>query len=207
MDEVLGDGCGGAGLRLPPPTTITTAPNSGAGPTCCGTSTTCRASTPWAEAVHGLYADQSLAQAKLCRRIERHIKELFVFVGEPAAPSDNNAAERSLRHLVVSRQRGRPVSARDRHQDDLEFPLRLLAGPRPESPRRLPPTAPLSRPPPVMARNSVSGWNFRQDRGYPPASPTRLPCRPETPRSPAMSSASTHGRDAEATVAIARRPA
>ena len=25
-------------------------------------------------------------------------------VGEPAAPSDNNAAERSLRHLVVSRK-------------------------------------------------------------------------------------------------------
>ena len=48
--------------------------------------------------------DRAAAQAKLCRRIERHIKELFVFVGEPAAPSDNNAAERSLRHLVVSRK-------------------------------------------------------------------------------------------------------
>ena len=30
--------------------------------------------------------------------------ELFVFVAEPAVPSDNNAAERSLRHLVVSRK-------------------------------------------------------------------------------------------------------
>ncbi len=56
--------------------------------------------------------DPSATQAKLCRRIERHLKslprtgygELFVFVAEPAVPSDNNAAERSLRHLVVSRK-------------------------------------------------------------------------------------------------------
>ena len=43
-------------------------------------------------------------QAKLCRRIERHIKELFVCVTYPDTPSDNNAAERSLRHLVISRK-------------------------------------------------------------------------------------------------------
>ena len=48
--------------------------------------------------------DSSAVQAKLCRRIERHIKELFVFVAEPEVPPDNNAAERSLRHLVVSRK-------------------------------------------------------------------------------------------------------
>ncbi len=48
--------------------------------------------------------DRSAAQAKLCRRIERHLEEIFVFVGEPAAPPDNNAAERSLRHMVVSRK-------------------------------------------------------------------------------------------------------
>ncbi len=56
--------------------------------------------------------DSSAAQAKLCRRIERHIKslprtgygELFVFVAIPQVSSDNNAAERSLRHLVVSRK-------------------------------------------------------------------------------------------------------
>ena len=48
--------------------------------------------------------DPSAAQAKLCRRVEKHIKELFVFVAEPEAPPDNNAAERSLRHLVVSRK-------------------------------------------------------------------------------------------------------
>ncbi len=48
--------------------------------------------------------DSSAAQAKLCRRIERHIGELFVFVAVPQVPSDNNAAERRLRHLVISRK-------------------------------------------------------------------------------------------------------
>lgn len=48
--------------------------------------------------------DQEAVQAKLCRRIERFIKELFVFVSHPEVPPDNNAAERSLRHLVVSRK-------------------------------------------------------------------------------------------------------
>jgi hypothetical protein len=43
-------------------------------------------------------------QGKLCRRIERFIKELFVFVADPAVPPDNNPAERSLRHLVTSRK-------------------------------------------------------------------------------------------------------
>ena len=57
-------------------------------------------------------ADPLALQGRLCRRIERHIKglprtgygELFVFVAEPEVPPDNNAAERSLRHLVVSRK-------------------------------------------------------------------------------------------------------
>lgn len=48
--------------------------------------------------------DLSAAQGKLCRRIDRFIKELFVFVAHPAVPSENNAAERSLRHLVISRK-------------------------------------------------------------------------------------------------------
>ena len=43
-------------------------------------------------------------QGKLCRRIEQHINELFVFVAQPAVPADNNAAERSLRPLVVARK-------------------------------------------------------------------------------------------------------
>ena len=48
-------------------------------------------------------ADPLALQGRLCRRIERHIKELFVFVAEPDVPSDNNPAERSRRHLVISR--------------------------------------------------------------------------------------------------------
>ena len=51
------------------------------------------------------FLDDPLAvQGKLCWRIERFIKELFVFVAEPDVPSENNAAERSLRHLVTSRK-------------------------------------------------------------------------------------------------------
>ncbi len=42
--------------------------------------------------------------AVLCRRIHKHIKELFVFVAEPGVPADNNAAERSLRPLVTARK-------------------------------------------------------------------------------------------------------
>ena len=53
-------------------------------------------------------ADPLAVQAKLCRRIERFIKELFkelfVFVAELDVPADNNPAERSLRHLVISRK-------------------------------------------------------------------------------------------------------
>jgi transposase len=48
--------------------------------------------------------DPVAVQGKLCRRIERHLTELFVFVAFPEAPPDNNAAERSLRPLVTSRK-------------------------------------------------------------------------------------------------------
>jgi len=48
--------------------------------------------------------DPLAVQAKLCRRIGRFIKELFVFVAHPEVPPENNAAERSLRHLVTSRK-------------------------------------------------------------------------------------------------------
>lgn len=40
----------------------------------------------------------------LSERIERFLPELFVFVADPRVPSDNNAAERSLRPLVVARK-------------------------------------------------------------------------------------------------------
>ena len=56
-------------------------------------------------ALYRPFLDDPLAvQAKLCRRMENHIKELFVFVAQPEVPPDNNAAERSLRHLVVRRK-------------------------------------------------------------------------------------------------------
>ena len=48
--------------------------------------------------------DPSVPPSRLCRRIKRHIKELFILVAEPDVPPDNNAAERSLRHLVISRK-------------------------------------------------------------------------------------------------------
>ena len=56
--------------------------------------------------------DPSAAQARLCRRIRNHIKSLprtgcgerFVFVARPEVPPDNNAAERSLRPVVISRK-------------------------------------------------------------------------------------------------------
>jgi transposase len=51
-----------------------------------------------------LAADPTAVQAKLCRRIQRHSDELFVFVAHPAVPADNNAAERSVRPLVTSRK-------------------------------------------------------------------------------------------------------
>lgn len=44
------------------------------------------------------------APAVLCRRMERHLGDLFVFVEDPAVPATNNAAERALRPLVTSRK-------------------------------------------------------------------------------------------------------
>lgn len=44
------------------------------------------------------------AYSTLCERIERFLPEMFVFVADARVPSDNNAAERSVRHLVVSRK-------------------------------------------------------------------------------------------------------
>ena len=40
----------------------------------------------------------------LCERMSKHLAELFVFVEDPAVPPTNNAAERSLRHLVTTRK-------------------------------------------------------------------------------------------------------
>src|SRR5579884_146429 len=58
-----------------------------------------------AQAICAPYAEQpEAAQRRLSARVIRHLKELFVFVSEPEVPADNNAAERSLRHLVTSRK-------------------------------------------------------------------------------------------------------
>lgn len=52
-----------------------------------------------------LTADKAtVPQAVLCRRIQRYLPELFTFVSEPSVPSDNNAAERSVRPAVVQRK-------------------------------------------------------------------------------------------------------
>ena len=48
--------------------------------------------------------DPDAVQGPLCRRMVRHLPELFVFVTQPGVPPDNNAAERSLRHLVTARK-------------------------------------------------------------------------------------------------------
>jgi hypothetical protein len=57
------------------------------------------------EALCAPYLGRATApQRVLCERITKHLRELFVFVEEPTVPSTNNAAERSLRHLVTSRK-------------------------------------------------------------------------------------------------------
>jgi transposase len=43
-------------------------------------------------------------QARLCRRIAKYLHALFIFVLVPGVPSDNNPAERSVRHEVISRK-------------------------------------------------------------------------------------------------------
>lgn len=50
------------------------------------------------------WREPRVAQTPLCARILKHLESLFVFVTEPDVPATNNAAERSLRHLVVSRK-------------------------------------------------------------------------------------------------------
>jgi hypothetical protein len=47
---------------------------------------------------------EPVPQRALCQRMTKHLAALFVFVEDPAVPSTNNAAERSLRHLVTTRK-------------------------------------------------------------------------------------------------------
>jgi len=48
--------------------------------------------------------DDTAPQRVLAERMIKHLGALFVFVEEPAVPPTNNAAERSLRHLVTTRK-------------------------------------------------------------------------------------------------------
>lgn len=64
-------------------------------------------------------AEEQAPQGVLCRRIEKQLDALFVFVLDPAVPATNNAAERSLRHLVVSRKISGGTRSRDGTDDKL----------------------------------------------------------------------------------------
>lgn len=50
------------------------------------------------------YLGKGRPQSTLAGRIEKFLAELFVFVEEPEVPSDNNAAERSVRPSVIARK-------------------------------------------------------------------------------------------------------
>jgi transposase len=48
--------------------------------------------------------EASLPYASLAKRFRKHLSELFTFVRDPAVPATNNAAEQSLRSLVIARK-------------------------------------------------------------------------------------------------------
>ena len=50
------------------------------------------------------YAHTASPLQTLCKRVERFLPELFVFIARPEVPSDNNLAERSVRPLVIARK-------------------------------------------------------------------------------------------------------
>lgn len=50
------------------------------------------------------YLMRPVPMQTLCTRIEKFQSELFVFLTDPRIPSNNNAAERSLRHSVIARK-------------------------------------------------------------------------------------------------------
>ena len=66
-------------------------------------------------------ADTTAPQHILSKRIARYLGELLTFVREPDVPPDNNAAERSLRHLVTSRK----ISGGSRSPDGTDTKLAL----------------------------------------------------------------------------------
>ena len=50
------------------------------------------------------YVKRDVPQRVLAQRIEKFISELFVFVEHPYVSSDNNAAERAVRPVVIARK-------------------------------------------------------------------------------------------------------
>lgn len=50
------------------------------------------------------YLKSERPQRVLCERAEKFLPELFMFVADPRVPSTNNAAERALRPVVISRK-------------------------------------------------------------------------------------------------------
>ncbi|HEX5505442.1 MAG TPA: IS66 family transposase [Thermomicrobiales bacterium] len=52
-------------------------------------------------------------QATLCRRVDRFLDELFMFILDPAIPADNTLAERRLRPLVIARKSSGGTRAED----------------------------------------------------------------------------------------------
>jgi transposase len=72
---------------------------------------------------HPLATDPLAVQARVCRRIVRFQKELFMYVRDPRVPADNNLAERSLRHLVTSRK----ISGGTRSKEGSTSKMRLAS--------------------------------------------------------------------------------
>lgn len=50
------------------------------------------------------YLTQPTPMTGLCKRIDKYLDELFMFIADPAVPPDNNPAERALRHSVIARK-------------------------------------------------------------------------------------------------------
>jgi len=50
------------------------------------------------------YVHSSSPLQTLCKRVQRFLPELFVFVARPEVPADNNLAERTMRPVVVARK-------------------------------------------------------------------------------------------------------
>jgi transposase len=71
-------------------------------------------------------ADKTAPQHTLAKRITQYLGELLTFVREVDVPPDNNAAERSLRHLVTARKIS--GGSRSSHGTNTKMALATLFG-------------------------------------------------------------------------------